>query len=318
MMVLILSLALLFGAAAAPSTGVQIKDPNAQVRGRVLEQSTNAPISGARVVFAFRGRSRLQTVTDDDGRYSFAELEPGPYRLAVQKAGYVPLDAATLPTYWVVAGQTLDIATVSLQKSGAIAGRILDPSGEPLVDVNVRAMKPGATAVANAAASHTNDLGEFRVFGLLPGEYIIAASVQSAGLDTVLASPALVLSTYYPGTADAAAAQTLTVGAGQTVAGIEFRVLTAGTFKVSGVVVDDRGMPIAGASVRLAGDSRVSGGIAAGVIGGTRSTATGKFSINNVRSGAYYATATAPPSDPVEVIVNDADVDSVTIVIHSR
>jgi hypothetical protein len=305
-------------APAGAVTTYQVKDPNAQARGRVLDKSSNTPISGARVVFAFRGRSRLQTVTDENGRFSFTDLEPGPYQITVLKAGYVPLAADALPTYWLVAGQTLDVATVSLQKTGAIAGRILDPSGEPLVDVNVKAMKPGGTAVASAAISRTNDLGEFRVFGLPPGEYIIVASPQPFGLDSLLASTALVLSTYYPGTADAATAQALMVGAGETVGGIEFRILTAPTFKVSGVVVDDRGRPIAGATIRLAGDSRASGGIAAGIIGDGRSDAAGKFSIGNVRSGAYYATATAPSSDPVHVVVSDADVEGVTIVARGR
>ena len=268
--------------AAAPSTVSQVKDPNARASGRVLDEDTNAPISGARVVFAFRGRTRLQAVTDENGRYTFADLEPGPYRLTVQKAGHVPLaDPSRLPTFWVVAGQSLDVITVSLRKTGAIAGRILDPSGEPLVDINVRAVKPG-TANLGAAASRTNDLGEFRVFGLLPGEYIIAASPQPFGLDSLPASPALLFSTFYPGTADAAAAQTLTVGPGQTVAGIEFRVLTASTFKVSGTVVDERGIPASGAAVRLAGDSRASGGIAAGVVGEAQANAAGRFSIDHV------------------------------------
>src|ERR1700687_2381715 len=91
----------------------QTKSPNARASGVVLEDGTNVPIAGARVVFAFRGRTRLPATTDKDGRYVFEELEPGPYRLTVQKAGYVPLDPATVRTFWVVAGQSLDMATVS-------------------------------------------------------------------------------------------------------------------------------------------------------------------------------------------------------------
>ena len=318
MLVFGLVLAFLIGSAAPSPAVFQVKDPNGRASGRILEDGTNTPISGASVVFAFRGRSRLQTVTDENGRYTFAELEPGPYRLTVQKAGYAPFDAAKLPTFWLLAGQSLDLGTVSLQKAGAIAGRILDPSGDPLVDVNVKALKPGGAVPLGSAASRTNDLGEFRVFGLTPGEYIVAASPLRFGLDNLPGSPALVLSTFYPGTADAAAAQTLRVNAGQTVAGIEFRVLTASTFKVSGTVFDALGMPIGGATVRLAGDSRASGGIAAGVVGESRSNAAGRFSIDNVRSGTFYVTAVMPPSDPVQVIVNEGDVEGVTIVLQRR
>jgi hypothetical protein len=316
MLLVALVLGIGLGVAAQSPTAAQIKGPNAQVSGRVLEAGTDVPVPGASVVFAFRGRSRLQAVTDQDGRYSFEELEPGPYRLSVQKTGYVPLDPATVPTYWVLAGQSLDVATVSLQKGGVVAGRILDSFGQPLVDINVRAVKPGAAIDRMAEASRTNDLGEFRVFGLAPGDYIVAASPRPFGSDAL--SRTMVSSTFYPGTSDPSAAQVLTVSAAQTISGIEFRTVMASTFKVSGVVVDELGMPIAGADVMLAGDSRASGGIAAGIVGGTRSDSAGRFSINTVPSGKYYATATAPPSDPVEVIVTDADVQGVTIVVQRR
>jgi len=304
-------------AAGTPSPATaQINGPNARASGLVLEDGTNVPIAGARVVFAFRGRSRLPTTTDKDGRYIFEELEPGPYRLTVEKAGYVPLDPASVPTFWVVAGQTLDVATVSLQRGGVVAGRILDGFGEPMVDINVRAVKPGAAIDLMGEASRTNDLGEFRVFGLAPGQYIVVASPRPFGSDAL--SRTMVSSTFYPGTPDPSAAQVLTVNAGETVAGIEFHTVMASTFKVSGTVVDDLGMPIAGATVMLAGDARASGGLAAGRVGDARSDAAGKFSIDNVTSGTYYATAVMPPSDPVQVIVNDADVDAVTIVLQRQ
>ena len=314
---LVLGLILATTPASAQSFGAfQIKGPNAQASGRVVEEGTNVPISAARVVFAFRGRSRLQRVTDQDGRYSFDELEPGPYRLMVQKTGYVSLEPASVPTYWVLAGQSLDVGTVSLQKGGVVAGRILDSFGEPIVDISVRAVKPGGAIDRMGEASRTNDLGEFRVFGLAPGEYIVAASPRPFGNDVL--SRTMVSSTFYPGTSDPSAAEVLTVRAGQTVAGIEFRTVMASTFKVSGTVVDELGMPIAGATVVLAGDSRASGGIAAGIVGETRSDGMGRFSVNTVTSGKYYARATTPPSDPVQVIVSDADVPGVTIVVQRR
>jgi hypothetical protein len=334
-----LCLTLMLGLASS-SVAAQVRDPNARARGRVLDAATNAPIAGARVVFAFRGRTRLEATTDETGRYAFAELEPGPYRLTVQKAGYAAPDPATLPAFWLLAGQTLDVATVSLQRTGAIAGRILDPAGEPLVDINVRAVRPGGAPDPRASVSRTNDLGEFRVFGLMPGDYVIAASPQPFGLDALPASTALVPSTFFPGTADPASAQVLAVSGGQTVAGIEFRVVTAPTFKVSGVIVDELGAPVPGAQVTLVADVRATGG-ASGRIGDARSDAAGRFVIDNVASGPYYATAivmtnsagidsaspqggaggvpgSAAGSMPVQVIVADANVEGVSIVIERR
>src|SRR4051812_40136288 len=186
--------ALIFAAGTPSPATAQITSPTARASGLVLEGGTNVPIAGARVVFAFRGRSRLPTTTDKDGRYLFEELEPGPYRLTVEKAGYVPLDPASVPTFWVVAGQSLDVATVSLKRGGVVAGRILDTFGEPMIDVNVRAVKPGAAIDLMGEASRTNDLGEFRVFGLAPGQYIIVASPRPFGSDAL--SRTMVSSTF--------------------------------------------------------------------------------------------------------------------------
>jgi len=314
MLLLGLALALILTPASPPSATAQVRNPNARASGTVLEDGTNVPIAGARVVFAFRGRSRLQTVTDQSGRYFFEELEPGPYRLTVEKTGYVPLNPASVPTFWVVAGQSVDVAAVSLQKGAVVTGRILDALGEPMIDISVRAVKPGAAIDRMGEASRTNDLGEFRVFGLAPGQYIVAASPRPFGSDAL--SRTMVSSTFYPGTPDPSAAQVITVSAGETIAGIEFRTVMTSTFKVSGTVVDDGGMPIAGAAVMLAGDSRVSGGLAAGRVGDAVSDATGRFSFDSVTSGTYYATATRPPSDPIPVIVDNADVDGVTVVLR--
>jgi len=207
--------------AQAPSP-FEIKGPSGRVSGRVIEEGTNTPIAGARVIFAFRGRSRLQTLTDQDGRYFFDDLEPGPWRLAVQKTGYPPLEPSSVPTYWVVAGQSLDIATVTLPQGARVAGRIVGSRGAPVGDVNVRAVKPGAAIDLMSEATRTNDRGEFEVVGLAPGRYLIVASPRPFGSDVL--SKTMVSSTFYPGTSDPSAATTISITAGQTITGIEFRI----------------------------------------------------------------------------------------------
>ena len=177
----------------APQEGTQV----ARLSGRVVEERTGAPISSAQVVLLPQPRTTsgppLLAITDQDGRYTFEGVAPGRYRVDVLKAGILPAaDPANVPTVTLAAGQIIDDWNVPVQRGGAIAGRILDPFGEPLVDVTVRAMRrnaPGAgpsQAIANSTPSGdlrtraipTNDLGEFRVFGLASGEYVIAASPQ--------------------------------------------------------------------------------------------------------------------------------------------
>jgi protocatechuate 3,4-dioxygenase beta subunit len=364
---LTLSLVGLFTAVPMPPAGAAAFQANAQntrVSGRVIEQGSEAPISGARVVIAGGGRSPAQTFTDRDGRYTLERLEPGSYQLAVDKVGYVRADTQRLPTIRLVAGQVLEIPTVALQKTGVISGRLVDPQGEPLQDVSIRAIRRdtptsaavGAANTPNVAdllrqTGRTNDLGEFRLYGLPPGDYIVVASPQPFGFATAAVSTAMLPETFYPGSADAAGAQVLTVTAGQTVV-VDFPLFAAAIFNVSGTVVDESGVAVPGATVTIAVDhrgadagSRVEhaigaayGGISAGQVT-TQTDSTGRFTIAKITSGAYYATAavlvrTAASglesavadlgtnrmlrSDPVEIVVNEADVESVTIVLPVR
>jgi hypothetical protein len=133
-------------------------------------------------------------VTDRDGRYQFDSLPAGRYRIAALKEGFAPpMEPATMQMFEVEAGQDLDDLTVSLRRGGAIAGRVLDPLGQPLAEVSVAALlkrlnpndratgpvSSGAPVLMPSGQSQTNHLGEFRILGLSPGDYLIAADARS-------------------------------------------------------------------------------------------------------------------------------------------
>ena len=126
----------------------------ARLSGRVVEDGTNAPLSGARITVLPLDRAPgvsfpigppPQAITDQDGRYEFDGLPPGRYRIDAQKAGFaspLPSDPSVFRTIQLAAGQTLDGVNISLQKSAVITGQILDPAtGEPLVGAMVMAMR---------------------------------------------------------------------------------------------------------------------------------------------------------------------------------
>jgi Carboxypeptidase regulatory-like domain len=190
-------------AASTPATG--------RIAGRVVADGANTPIAGARILLLPNAPPRptaagrpagmmwrpLQAQTDDDGRFVIDKVEPGTYRLEVQKTGFAPVgEPGRGATTEVVAGKTTDVA-LALQKGGVIAGKVLDAQGEPLSDVRMMAMRkmdrPAGMPPQAAAATlmvpapaygqqQTNDLGEYRIAGLAPGEYYVAAMPNGPGM----------------------------------------------------------------------------------------------------------------------------------------
>ena len=351
-------LALFINQAAASATG--------GITGRVVADGTNAPIAGARVLVFPAGRPTgpmgppPQAITDQDGRFAFGKLAPGEYRLDVQKTGFAPLnEPMTQPrTFTVAAGQPLSV-DLRLQRGGVISGRVLDARGEPMTDANVMAMRrrpappngvrqPRLLLAPIRGPQQTNDLGEFRIAGLAPGEYVVAATrprfsfgfggpgvpppSSASGAHTTL------VPTFYPGTADQAGALVVTVAAGAEVGNVVFTMQSAPAFRVSGIVLDESRAPIDGAMVTLTQDPRT--GPIMGALGSGRSDGSGRFAIDDVPAGTYRANASvmmsirsgsggigavsswASSSSSVggdieqspEIIVTDADVKGVRVV----
>ena len=126
--------------------------------------------------------------------------------------------------------------------------------------------------------------------------------------------------TFYPGTADATAAQRLTVGVGQTLTEINVALLTTRTATISGMAVDAEGRPMGG-FVQIISRGGING---LGGAGGPLRP-DGTFSIPNVAPGAYVLRANSPridssgpPSGPPDfslayVTVNGEDITDVRL-----
>jgi len=290
--------------------------PTGRIAGRVTVDGANSPVAGARIMLfpAVRpgGQMRMmgmppQALTDQDGRFVFDKLAPGSYRMDVQKTGFAPLvEPGRAPMTQVNAGQTTAIV-LRLQKGAVIAGKLLDASGEPLTDARVMVMHPmngnppAAATVrlvpAPGAGQQTNDLGEFRIAGLAAGEYYVAAMPRGGspfggpGV-TPTANGTANTTTYYPGTIDQAAAQTIKVAAGETVDNIVFSIQSVPAFRISGRVVDENGALVGGAMVMLMGDPRATAFM--GPAGNARTEDDGRFTIAEVPAGTYRVVASIP------------------------
>lgn len=334
--------------------------PAGRLAGRVTVEGADTPIAGARIILMPAGRPAgptgppPQAMSDQDGRFAFDRLAPGEYRLDAQKSGFAPLVVpGTRPgTIVLAAGQSLDGVSIRLQKGGVIAGKVLDQRGDPFTELQVMAIRRVTTPAGNSfmpaptqGSQQTNDLGEFRVAGLPPGEYYIAAMPRRispfGGSGAATGTGMAIATTFYPGTTDQTSAQSLVVASGGEVGNIIFTMQSAPAFSVSGRVVDEEGKPVARAMVMLMGDSR--NGIFMGPAGNAQTQDDGRFAMGEVRAGAYRITASVPivvenggstggiaggtvttfssgqiggPQRATEIVVADADVRGVQVVVR--
>jgi hypothetical protein len=134
----------------------------------------------------------------------------------------------------------------------------------------------------------TDDLGRYRIAGLLPGKYFISAVVgQIIGTNSTADLPGYA-QTYYPGTPNAAEGQFVSVGRSQDVSGLDFSIVRTKTARVAGKAFDAAGEPVTGGLALI--PSRRSGSLVAMQIG-ARIERDGRFEFLNVPPGDYVLQA---------------------------
>ena len=275
----------------------------AVIRGRVLAGDAGVPLRRA-LVSAQGGGRPVVAQTDVDGRFEI-RVPPGRWSLAAAKAGFVTLRLGqrrwfeSVPPIEVAAGQRLDGADFVLPRGAAISGRVFDELGDPVLDARVRVLRyqmvRGRKRLSSAGiAVTTDDRGAYRLYGLAPGQYYVSARAETRPLDRGDEQPLKYASTYYPGTADIADAQRISVDVGDEQLNVDFLLRPVRTARVSGVVVDASGAPLSGGRIELATHfDAVDGDVALGA--STAIERDGRFTLPEVIPGSYTLTARSRP-----------------------
>ncbi len=283
---------------AAPKVGT------ARIRGRVVAADTGEPLRKAQVraMSAELRESRLAT-TDRAGAYEFTELPAGRYQLMATKGSFVQLQYGQSRPFEagkpleIGDGQTIEHVDFGLPRGALITGRVLDEFGEPATDVLVSALRyqfilGRRQLVPAGRIGTTNDLGEYRIFGLPPGQYYVSATLRTANpLDVSTNDRSGYAPTYYPGTPSVSEAQRLTVELGQMHSGLDVILAPARLARITGTVVDSEGKPLAGGMIMLVQAS----GAAFMAFSGGQVKPDGSFAIVNVAPGDYSLRMFAGP-----------------------
>lgn len=154
--------------------------PAGAITGRVVN-SAGEPLSGAvAYVGALSSGVRSQTAAvDNNGEFKIDGLEAGVFRVSASMPGYIPAPQPSptdSPSYYHIG----DSVTVTMIKGAVITGTVSGPNG-PVIAASVRAIRvrdddgkalPSAVVIRERL---TDDRGIYRIYGLSPGAYLIAA-----------------------------------------------------------------------------------------------------------------------------------------------
>jgi hypothetical protein len=196
------------------------------------------------------------TLTGDDGSFLIAGLPAGRYTVSVSKPGMLRMSfGATRPArpgsaVNLVAGQKIADLLIPLTRGGVLTGLVTDAQGRPARGVPMRIQEARLIAGERVLSAvnvspgttgeRTDDRGEFRLFGLPPGDYIVSAlpADEGGGLTRAADGSGTVgyVPVYFPGTTITADAQTVTVKAGEETGGVDMRLQLVRTARVEGSV----------------------------------------------------------------------------------
>lgn len=306
---------------------------NGTIRGHVVGADSGQPLRKAEVRLMPGGpptsgvpeRPRQPRVarTDVDGKYEFVDVVPGRYTIVVSKPPYVQENLGQLPPnntpIEIHGGETLDRVDISLKRGGVITGRVFDEFGEPVSGVQARTVQArtvnGRRDLQEMNYASTNDLGEFRMFGIAPGQYYVKVSWrQHVGMPMDGDSPDRTgyADTFFPGTVNVEDAQRLTVRAGETIADLSMALSPVKTVRVEGSVADVDGK--AATQMNL----MVMKGEGNGSIFGAQVKPDGTFIVGNLTPGEYTLRAQAfPPrreTATAKITVGTEDIKDVRLI----
>ncbi len=308
----------------------------AVITGRVFAEDGGSPLAKATLSLRSKGSTPLdrpRTIrTNGSGEYTFRDLEPGQYVLSVTRKGYIPRNYGQKGNYsfrrdntgtalTVAPGQALEDIDFHLIRGGVVEGRVVDQDNEPVERVTV--MVKGYRSLAGEGRllpfgrDETDDRGQFRIFGIPPGNYYLSVSprpfIRDPRREIRSFAP-----TYYPGVLRIEEAARIEVTAGGEIGGFNITVMEAISYSVSGRVLTPEGKPAHSVWIM---SMQESGKDLASMMGqNTNTDLQGEFKVPGLLPGRHRLYARAGGGEDAQmasatVDVVDQDLSGLTLVL---
>ena len=304
---------------------LQTESPTGSVSGTVIlaESASQAPLAMARVELSGGPVLPIIARTDGLGRFAFANLPPGNYRLRVTKDGFIRQEYSKRAPIVIKSGEAHKPVIFALEPAPTMAGRIQNDQGRPIANILVRAMKAGYGPDGNRmytefVSTVSDDRGDYRLYWLDPGDYVVSATfvpvVKALDDPAPVAVPVAYAPTYYPNASALASAQRISLKANQNILTLDFRLVRAPVVSIRGTTTEGNRPTSTSVTLRIAGDAAGAPRYAA------KSDERGLFEIRNVAPGSYIATAEALVENALvkaskHIEVYDRDVNNVGLML---
>jgi hypothetical protein len=215
----------------------------AQIRGLIRSAADDKPLGRARVSVVSDALPEPRVaLSGADGRYAITDLPAGSYIVSATRSGFAP---QTYGQGRMITGTPVILAEaqrtsidLALTPGGFIIGRILDEDGTPFAGADVEALvsrfESGADMLFSVASAQTDDRGEFRLFGLAPGQYYVSAGDPAFRRVSTPKGVFRYSPTYHPGTTQADQAKTVAVTGTGDPPRVEFRIRLVPPARVDG------------------------------------------------------------------------------------
>ncbi|HEX7334090.1 MAG TPA: carboxypeptidase regulatory-like domain-containing protein [Pyrinomonadaceae bacterium] len=300
------------------------KRQGATFNGKVTIKGRGAPgiaVGLIRIEESMQQPTHHRTLTDDQGNYKITNVPPGKYQLTVVAPGLIPADVPlSSKTFLINKSETLDNVDFALVRGGVITGKVTDADGRPLVEEHIMVLPaeagPGAyfryTAPPN---TRTDDRGIYRIFGVPPGKYRIAAGQNEGDFGSRVHG---YRRTFHPTATEMSQATIIEVSEGSEATNVDIALADAtGGYSARGRIIDgDTGQPLPNISYGV--QKYITETSLSGHSTGVVTNKEGEFILENLSPGKYAVTIEVPPNsdwraDYVQFEVTNEDVTGVIV-----